>query len=67
MMLTFQPLITQRQQWEYLRKPGFTPDQIRRFIAYRAFYKSGFYQTDPTTFRRLFFARWLYLEGKIGK
>jgi hypothetical protein len=66
-MLHFQPLVTQHQQREYLRQHGFTAEQISRFVAYRAFYQTGFYQGEPDAYRRLRFARWLYLQGKISR
>lgn len=66
-MHQFQPLVTQHQQREYLRQHGFTAEQISRFVAYRAFYHTGFYQGEPDAYRRLQFARCLYLQGKIGR
>lgn len=34
-------------------------------MARRAFYQTNFYQGEPEAYRRLLFARWLYLQGKI--
>jgi hypothetical protein len=51
---------------EVLRKAGFSHFQIERIVKFRRNFVIGEMDRAPTEYRRLEFARWLFLCGKLN-
>ena len=46
---------------------GFTHEEAERLVHTRAKYRCGELNESSVDYRRLLFARWLYLHGRIGE
>jgi len=55
-----------KEALEILRKAGFSHFQMDRIVKFRLIFVLGEMDRPPTDHRRLEFARWLFLSGKLN-
>jgi hypothetical protein len=55
-----------KEALERLRKAGFTHWEIERLLKFRHNLVLGMMDQAPTEYRRLEFARWLFLSGRLS-
>jgi hypothetical protein len=56
----------QKADLEILRQAGFNRFQMDRLVKFRRKFVLGEMDQTPTDYRRLEFARWLFLSGKLN-
>ena len=56
-----------KEALEILRKAGFNHTQMDRIVRFRRRFALGEMDKTPTERRRLEFARWLFLRGKLNE
>ena len=55
-----------KETMDLLRRAGFTHAEMDRLVRFRRNFTIGDMDKTPTEYRRLEFARWLFLTGKLN-